>query len=142
MSGDVLPDKHHVSRLCLPKTVQDNQLLGAAFLPRAEDNYLSVNWLECLKCKSRAEEIVAVQNTYISKLNFSNKARIAVLNVGITRLMVRSKSSDNRNLDFLHMPEDNDASHSGIYNIKNDDMEIAELILSTINQENIYKAKQ
>ena len=142
MKDDIIPDQHHVARLCFKKTIQDGKLTATAFLPRPGENYLSVNWLEYLKCKGRTEEIVSIRETYNSKFDkLKNEARIAVLNVGVTREKVQSDSSDNRSLDFSHVPGIDDVSHSGIFNFENKDLEIAQLIRSTVEQNNIYKAK-
>ena len=52
--------------------------------------------------------------------------------VGEVRKKVLIESPDGRNLEVLHAPLMNDPSHSGIYNLKQDDELIAELILETI----------
>ena len=82
MKGDPIPDKDHIARLCVPKTVSDGQIEASAFLLRNDEESLSVNWLECLNCSSREREIVEVQRVYFAKLDIKPKARIAVLNVG------------------------------------------------------------
>jgi hypothetical protein len=61
-------------------------------------------------------------------------AKIAVLNVGEVRQKVLMGSPDNRELEFLHDPEDNDLSHSGIYKLKYEDELIAELICETVQE--------
>ena len=141
MKDDIILDQHHVSRYCQSKCIDNNQLQATAFLPRVTENNLSVNWLEHLECDHREGEIIAIQKIYNAKLNVKAKERIAVINVGDTRRKVLSESLDNRSLLFLHDPEENDPSHSGIYNIKNDDIIIAELMLSTVTQDNIYPVK-
>ena len=47
MTGDIVPDADHVSRYCKPSAVdQRGKPMAAAFLPRSDDRFLSVNWLE------------------------------------------------------------------------------------------------
>ncbi len=51
-----------------------------------------------------------------------------------------TESPDGRNLEVLHDPLMNDPSHSGIYNLKQDDELIAELILETVRES--YSARK
>ncbi len=77
----------------------------------------------------------------MSKLRVGARAKIAVLNVGQVYEKVLIESPDGRKLEILHDPildklEIKDPSHSGIYNLKQDDELIAELILETIRETN------
>jgi hypothetical protein len=136
MKGDRVPDAHHVSRFCKPSTVDNGEVQATAFMLRANEPYLSVNWLECLDCGSREEEIEAISGVY--RRIFSSirpNARIAVLNVGGTRKRVARYSDDSRDLWFVHEPtEPDDMTHSGIYNLREDDEVIAELIAQSVQQ--------
>lgn len=141
MKGDKIPDHNHIARYCKPMQVPDGQIQATAFMLRAGEESLSVNWLEFLNCSNRETEITEIRRIY-SK-NFSNigaHARIAVLNVGEVREKVLSESPDGRNLEVLHNPAIGDPSHSGIYNLKQDDELIAELILETVLE--TYPARQ
>jgi hypothetical protein len=55
----------------------------------------------------------------------------AVLNVGEIRNKVKMETPDGRDLHVVHKHQENDPSHSGIYNMKPDNISIAELILET-----------
>jgi hypothetical protein len=134
MKGDKIPDQDHIARLCLPKNISDEQIQATAFIVRVGEESLSVNWLEFLKCLNRQSEIAELRKTYPAKLNVGAKAKIAVLNVGKVCQKVLTESPDRRNLKVLHDPQSNDPSHSGIYNLKEDDELIAELILETIRE--------
>ena len=140
MKGSVIPDNDHVARLCLPKHVDDGQIQATAFLLRAGEESLSVNWLEFLKCQNRESEIDEIRAVYSKKLTVRKRTRIAVLNVGKTHKKVLTESPDGRNLEVLHNPSKNDPSHSGIYNLRQDDELIAELILETVLE--TYHARQ
>jgi hypothetical protein len=98
--------------------------------------------LEFLNCQSRESEIEEIQKVYCAKLDVRPRAKIAVLNVGDVRNKVLTESQDRRNLEVLHDPEEPvDPSHSGIYNLKqNDEIEIAELILKTVRES--YSARK
>ena len=140
MKCDRIPDNNHISRLCLPKHVQDNQIQATAFQLRSNENYLSVNWLEFLNCPGRENEIEEIRKTYMENFDIGRRAKIAVLNVGEVRYKVLTESEDGRNLEVYHEPEINDPSHSGIYNLKQGDELIAELILETVLES--YPARQ
>jgi len=141
MKGDTIPDNNHIARLCFPKHVDNEQIQATAFMLRAsDDGRLSVNWLEFLNRPSRESEIKEIQKVYCAKLNVKPRAKIAVLNVGNVRNKVLSESQDRRNLEVLHNPSTNDPSHSGIYNLKQDDELIAELILETVRES--YSARK
>lgn len=141
MKGDTIPDDDHIARLCMPKHVPDGQIQATAFLLRSDEDGLSVNWLEFLDCSSRESEIDEIRRTYKAKLDIKPGAKIAVLNVGEVREKVLTGSDDNRNLAVLHNPEINDQSHSEIYNLRNDNEWIAELILETVTVRNSYSAR-
>ncbi len=135
MKGDQIPDPDHIARFCRPKQVSDGQIQATAFMLRSDEEYLSVNWLEFLNCSSRDHEINEIQNIYSAKLTVGVRAKIAVLNIGEVREKVLTESPDKRNIEVLHDPiEDDDPSHSGIYNLKQDDELIDELILETVHE--------
>lgn len=140
MKGDKIPDKNHIARYCKRTQAPDGQIQATAFMLRTGEESLSVNWLEFLNCSSRESEITKIRNIYSAKLNVGAGAKIAVLNVGEVREKVLKKSQDRRNLEVLHNPENpDDPSHSGIYNLKQDDEMIAELILETVRED--YSAR-
>ncbi len=133
MKGDILPDGDHIARYCKPTQAPEGVIQATAFLPRDNEESLSVNWLEFLDCPDRESEISRLRSVYDAKLNrVAVNARIAVLKVGDVRQKVMAESEDRRALKILHDPEENDPSHSGIYNVKPDDELIAELILETV----------
>jgi len=132
MKGDRIPDRHHLARYCKPIQVLDGQIQAAAFMLRAGEESLSVNWLEYLGHSSREEEIAELRKIYSAKLSIGIRAKIVVLNTGEVYNKVLAESPDSRNLEILHDPLENDPSHSGIYNLRNDDELIAELILEIV----------
>jgi len=139
MKGDKIPDQNHIARYCKPTQVSDGQIQATAFMLRIGEESLSVNWLEFLNCLSRESEITEIRNIYSAKLSVGVHAKIAVLNVGEVCKKVLTESQDKRNLEVIHNPEKDDPSHSGIYNLKQDDELIAELILETVRE--VYSAR-
>ena len=138
MKGDPIPDTDHIARLCQPQTVPDGQIQATAFMLKLGHEGLSVNWLEFLDCSSREHEIDEIRNVYSLKFNrIGLRATIAIINVGEVREIVLTETEDNRNLEVLHDPiEDDppDPSHSEIYNLPPDDILIAEMILETVRE--------
>ena len=134
MRGDKIPDQHHIARLCNPKHISEEQIQATAFMLRKNEKSLSVNWMEFLNCSSRGSEIIELQNIYSRKLKVAASAIIGVLNVWEVREKVFTESLDRRNLEILHDPQLNDTSHSGIFNLKDDDILIAELILKIVRE--------
>jgi hypothetical protein len=135
MKGDTIPDQDHIARYCKGTQAPGGEIQATAFMLRKDEESLSVNWLEFLRCPNRESEVAELQRIFGQKLSrVSRNARIAILNVGVMRGMVLQGSPDARNLEVLHAPELelNDPSHSGIYNLKQDDDFIAELIRQTI----------
>ena len=136
VTGDIIPDSNHISRLCHASKVFEGQIQPTAFHLRANDQGLSVNWLEFFNCSNREGEISEIRDTYERNFNsIGAGARIAVLNVGEVREIVLNESHDNRNLEVHHAPEEIDPSHSEIYHMNPDHEFIAELIIEVIQEE-------
>ena len=134
MKGDKIPDQNHIARYCSPKHNSDGQIQATAFMLRSGEKSLSVNCLELLNCSSRGNEVAQIRRIYEAKLSVGARARIAILNVGEVRNHVLDESPDRRNLEVLHDPQSEDPSHSGIYNLREEDELIAELILETVQE--------
>lgn len=141
MNGDTIGDAEHVARYCGGSQVnQDGTINGAAFRlkiknGRVEDS-LSVNWLEYLKLTCREKEISEIRRILKTKMKggIGSTAKIAVLNVGETRRHVSTKSPDRRDLQVNHEPEDDNPSHSGVNNMRIEDILIADLIAEQIRE--------
>ena len=151
MKGDTIPDQDHVARLCHPNQAPDGQVQPAAFMLRQEDEYLAVNWLEFLDCSCRESGINELRQLYSRKFSrVGAGAKIAVLNVGKICEIVRTERPDNRELKALHYPllladdptlKVDDLSHSGIYNLNEDNHFIAELIVEVLSESETYSAR-
>ncbi len=72
-----------------------------------------------------------MREIYTKTFSVGTRAKIAVLNVGD---VYEKTLSNGHNLEILHDPIVNDESHSQMYYLKDDYMEIGELILQTIQQ--------
>ena len=140
MKGEKIPDQNHIARFCRPLQVNEEQIQATAFMLREGEECLSVNWLEFLNCSNRENEITKLRTIFSETFTVGARAKIAVLNVGDVHDKVLTESPDSRNLEVLHDPAMNDPSHSGIYNLKQDDELIAELILETVRES--YSARR
>jgi len=120
----------------------NGRITGKAFQLRENESSLSVNWLEFFDLKDRKAEIQKIREAFADKgRGVGTKAKFVALNVGEIRKYVQQESDDNRILSVLHDPQDNDLSHSGIYNMRHDDPIIGDLIADLVNEEQIYPAK-
>lgn len=143
MKKDAIPDNDHVSRYVKYTHIAKNgRVLGKAFRLRENENSLSVNWLEFFDLRDKKAEVQKIREAFADKgRGVGTKAKFVVLNVGEMREYVQQESDDNRILSVLHDPQDNDLSHSGIYNMRHDDPIIGDLIAELVNEEQIYPAK-
>lgn len=143
MKGDLIPDDDHVTRYVSgSKIAPSGRITGAAFQLRTGEESLSVNWLEFLDLENRDSEIQQIRNVFVDKgRTLQAKAKFAVLNVGKTKTYVRQESQDNRLLSVQHDPEDLDLSHSGIFNIPEDDPSVGDIIAELIGVNAIYPAR-
>ena len=136
MKDEPICRDHHVSRYCGGSSLLNGEVTGVSFFLRDDDEYLSVNCLDLLKLGDRDIEIEEVKRVLGTKLNIGRTAILAVLNVGDTQDHVRQNSQDGRYLRFLHRPDEPpdkpDPSHSGIFDTKEDEQLIAELIAETV----------
>jgi len=85
VKGDNIPHTDHIAHYCYGKMVENGVVSGAAFLPDQTDTYLSVNWLEFLKCSDRSSEITEVRRRYAANFNVRKKCR---------RNMLKSKDGE------------------------------------------------
>ena len=86
MTGDNLPDDHHIVRYVKPSLVEDEAVDGGAFLLRPDENGLSVNWLEAFGYDDEDRQLSEVRR--LSRLKLAKNGRFAKLNVGETKRYV------------------------------------------------------
>ena len=78
--GDSIPDTDHVTHYCRPFVYPDGQFAAAAFLPRAAEPYLSLNWIEFFRAAE--DPIECIRCALGKKLGLSSSGCIAQFNVG------------------------------------------------------------
>lgn len=123
--GQPLPDDHSVVRLCSPRCVErDNktrQVMGvfpAAWKLRAEEDYLSVNWLEYFFQTSEDQAIQDCIEQFKQNLDVRKNSAFAVCGVVDLKEVCLTK---NNTIKIVLMPEPNNGSHSAIKRIKSED---------------------
>ena len=136
MKGDVVPDQHHITRLCGGSHIrEDGTIAASAFKPRPGEEYLSVNWLEFLGLSSQGAEIDEIRRVLATKRTIGATARLAKLNVG--QVHEAGRMDGHAPITISHEPETDpgrpiDASHSGIFGVPGDDNTIPELLAAAI----------
>jgi len=133
MTGNALPSSDHIARYCGGSQIdEDGQIAPTAFHLRQDqdEEYLSVHWLEILNKSDRISEISAVRDMMGKKLRLGKTAKIAILNVGEALDYVEYKSCFS--IRILHEPNHDYLSHSGIYDTKQDEDLISELLAEKV----------
>ncbi len=104
-----------------------------------QDDALSVNWLEFLRCADRVLEIAEIQRILALKMKkVSKNSRIAVLNVGQSLTAIDRFLNGKLNVTVLHNPASeegrwDDPSHSSIYGLtRNEDALTAATVLRDV----------
>jgi hypothetical protein len=83
MTGENLPDDHHIVRYVKPSLVEEETVDGSAFLLRPDEPGLSVNWLEAFGGNDENHQLSEVRRLF--RLRLASNGRFAKLNVGATK---------------------------------------------------------
>jgi len=86
--------------------------MADAFVPKPNEEDLSVNWLEVFGKLPQQQAIDCIRSVLQGKLTIKPRGRLAVLNVGAVKDAARR--TDGCNLRVNYQPEGNDPSHAGI----------------------------
>jgi hypothetical protein len=141
MSNILIPDNNHVARHVKGREIEpDGTASAAAFMLRGpkEDKLaeqsLSVNWMERTGMLDRTEQLRTILNILRGKGRIVRKSSgFAVLNVGVSREGVRLRSIDQRELTFVHDPDDGvDDTHAAIHGYSYLENEIATLLALSV----------
>ena len=132
-----LPDADHVSRYCKPTTIENGMPLSIAFMLRENEDYLSVNWLECFRLPNLIDAVNSVSCVFrCNGYGVSKNGMFAVFNVGATKTII-NKTTKNT-LCIEHMPFDNDTSHSGIFGYTINEAYVAEELMIHLNRCDVH----
>ena len=138
--GKKLEAEDHVARYCRGRFIAaDGKLLSEAFLLRANEEYLSANWLEHFHANERNLQIPELREALQTKgWNLQRSGRFAVLNVGATNELCRQ--SLDLEVQFINLQERRDPSHTGIFGLQINPGEAARLLAESVNPNEVYPA--
>ena len=139
MNGTPLPDKDHVARYCKPSTVDLGMPMALAFVPKEDEDYSSVNWVEFLNAPDVATAVQQIRQIFSKKgYALRRNGRFAVMNVGDAKTAVREGVS--HSLRIEHLPLQNDQSHAGIFRSNVDDFAVAAELAALVAPQDVYPA--
>ena len=110
--------------------LEDGNVDGAAFALRQGERYLSWNCLSLLP-GDRQSQFDALRAILGGKLNVRKTSRLSVVNVGYTKKLVKRHAD--ADLEFRHMPEDDDPTHCGMYGLEMNDEVVQDLIAESVS---------
>ena len=140
MEGEPAPDDDHVSRYCKPSSVGTHGLpLASAFRLRADEDFLSVNWLETFGAGSMDDAVGRVRALFLARgFGLRANGRFAVLNVGAAKAVVRAEVGVSLRIE--HDPLPDDPSHAGIAGFAADELAVAVELTALMGQDHVYPA--
>ena len=115
--------------------MEDGSVSHGAFILRREkdppETYLSVYWLEHFAGANAEERLVELRPAIpATGLKLSKKGKLAILNVGNTRTVVRDRSANKRLLPIIVEPPP--PFHVGIWDTLTDEDAIANAIRDSV----------
>lgn len=133
-----IPASDHVSRYCKPSTIDNDLPIAAAFLPRPNEESLSVNWLEFLSKNDLTRSLQKVRSRFRSRsYQLRRNGRFVVANVGQCK---EAATHVQGQIEFRHLPLPSDDSHAGIFGISEDDLALATEISRLVSKADVHPA--
>ena len=113
--------------------------MAASFLPREDEEYLSVNWLEYLHQSDLLTALTLVRAAFRRKgFRLARSGRLAVLNA--SAIKTAGQEAAGRPLDLQHLPSRLDKSHAGILGYAADDLAIATELAALVALRDVHSA--
>lgn len=138
MTGDDLPNADHIARYCPPRQIADGLPLTSAFVLRAQDSHLSVNWLEFFDAPNLTDAVDEMRAAFGAAFDLRPNGRFAVLNVRNAKLVARAQLR--RSVRIQHLPTDDNPAHSGIAGYSATDTGVAVGLAYLASAGDIYPA--
>ena len=114
-------------------------MLGAAFLLREGEVYLSANWLEHFHSADRDIQLDGVRQALRDKgRGVRRTAFFLVLNAGDAIDQCRQKL--NQEIRFVPLGERRDPSHTGIYGLTGNKSQAADALAQAVSPAEVYPA--
>ena len=137
-----LEDRHNVVRYCGEQAISESSGLpkSAAFKIRDNEDYLSVNWLECLHEFDPDIALIGIRCALIRKgRTIGTKSKFATLNVGNARNTISQKLE--YVLQIIRKMEEFDESHVGIYVRREKALLTAYELAKQVHRTNMHSGK-
>ena len=138
MTGDQLRDNDHFARYCRPQQIRNGLPAVSVFVPRTNEDHLSVNWLEFFDADPLGVALARVREDLGAIFRLGVGGRFAVLNVGAAKSGVLTAT--NHMIRIEHAPLAGNPSHAGIYDYPPDPRAAALELRELATAENIYPA--
>lgn len=138
MTGDDLPNADHIARYCPPRQIADGLPLASAFVPRAHDSHLSVNWLEFFDAPNSKDAVDEMRAVFGAAFELRPNGRFAVLNVRNAKLVARAQLQ--RSVRIQHLPTEDNPAHAGIAGYSMTDTRVAVGLAYLASAGDIYPA--
>ena len=139
MTGDDLPNADHVARYCTPRQMAGGLPLTSAFIPRAQDAHLSVNWLEFFGAPDLAAAVDEMRTVFGRTFELKANGRFAVLNV---RNAKRAASGRARQpIRIQHFPTEDNPAHSGVVGYSAPDVTVAVALAALVSSGDLHPAR-
>ncbi len=138
MTGDQLPDNDHFARYCRPQQIRKGRPAVSAFVPRTNEDHLSVNWLEFFDADPLGVAVARVREDLGAILSLGVGGRFAVLNVGAAKSGVLTATGHLIRIE--HAPLGGNLSHAGIYDYPTDLRAAALELRELATAQNVYPA--
>ena len=143
MSGAEVDEKHHVSRYCKPRFIDDGLPVAGAFALRNNEEYLSVNWLEFFDTLKLTQAIDCVRQVFRNK-DYSVGINGRFVSFKVRKLKEVISNHTDLSPRVVRIPVENDPSHCGVYgytgHISTDKL-IALKIAKLAHTGNVYPGK-
>ena len=138
MTRDQLPDNDHFARYCRPQQIRKGQPAVSAFVPRTNEDHLSVNWLEFFNADPLRVALARVREDLGAILRSGLGGRFAVLNVGAAKSGVLAATGHLIRIE--HAPLGGNPSHAGVYDYPTDSRAAALELRELATTQNVYPA--
>ena len=138
MTGDQLPDNDHFARYCRPQQIRKGQPAVSAFVPRTNEDHLSVNWLEFFDVNSLGLAVARVREDLGAVFRLGVGGRFAVLNVGAAKSGVLTATDHMIRIE--HAPLAGNPSHAGVYDYPTDSRAAALELRELATAQTVYPA--
>jgi hypothetical protein len=130
---ELIVDSHNVVRYLKPRfLIRDDfdediiSIFSQAFELRPNEEFLSVNWLEYFELPNKKDALKLIINDLkASNLPVGSKGALAIANISKIKSIGKDRKTKIR---VEYRPNNLNKSHSRVFNIQNEDLEMLDLL--------------